>query len=343
MDYDVLVAGAGFAGLATATALKGRVLLIDRKSVGALPISACGTVRSMVEELGLEESILSDISGLALHVGDRVYDFDLDPVWCTFDYSSFCRSLFNRFTGDFVKAHIRGINGHTVATSEGDFSAQCIVDTTGWRSVLARSIEPDYLAKGDLGFAIEAVTDYQTDRFHFFHDDSIIKHGIAWIFPVGKESRIGVGSYLGKTDIKPLLERFLSKLGAKPSSFHGGFIPWRLRDPVCGNAFVVGDAAGMVFAVLGEGIRQSVFFGQGCGSIIQKVIDGQSDLDTALEKYREFVLKNRRWFQFFSVAQDRVITDASERKLATLASVLSVKPLARTMQGRFGQAYEFGR
>ena len=42
--YDAIIAGASFAGLATAMQLRGyRVLLIDQYPVGAHQMSACGT------------------------------------------------------------------------------------------------------------------------------------------------------------------------------------------------------------------------------------------------------------------------------------------------------------
>ncbi len=45
MDYDVIIAGGSFAGLAVANQLRGqRVLLIDRKPIGSGRTSACGTI-----------------------------------------------------------------------------------------------------------------------------------------------------------------------------------------------------------------------------------------------------------------------------------------------------------
>src|SRR6266498_5144291 len=42
-DYDAIIVGASFAGLAVARQLRGRVLLLDRNEVGAVQTSACGT------------------------------------------------------------------------------------------------------------------------------------------------------------------------------------------------------------------------------------------------------------------------------------------------------------
>ena len=53
--YDVIIAGASFAGLAVASKItNGRALLIDRKYIGVHQTSACGTTIGLVKEVGCE-------------------------------------------------------------------------------------------------------------------------------------------------------------------------------------------------------------------------------------------------------------------------------------------------
>src|SRR5438093_11428469 len=75
-DYDVVVCGASFAGLATARELAGtrlqdgaraRVLLLDRYEVGERQTSACAAPTSWLEALGLERSIRQTFGTLVLH------------------------------------------------------------------------------------------------------------------------------------------------------------------------------------------------------------------------------------------------------------------------------------
>ena len=48
-EYDVIIAGASFAGLAVASRItRGKVLLIDRKEIGAYQVSTCGTTVGVV-------------------------------------------------------------------------------------------------------------------------------------------------------------------------------------------------------------------------------------------------------------------------------------------------------
>ena len=57
-EYDAIVVGASFGGLAVARRLHGRVLLLDRNEVGAVQTSACGTPLWVPRVLGVESSVL---------------------------------------------------------------------------------------------------------------------------------------------------------------------------------------------------------------------------------------------------------------------------------------------
>lgn len=46
-DYDVIVVGASFAGLAVASRLRGRMLLVDHQEIGAGQTSACAYLSSL--------------------------------------------------------------------------------------------------------------------------------------------------------------------------------------------------------------------------------------------------------------------------------------------------------
>ena len=53
--YDIIIAGASFAGLSVASKLKGNVLLIDRKDIGTHVTSACGTTANLMKEVKCEK------------------------------------------------------------------------------------------------------------------------------------------------------------------------------------------------------------------------------------------------------------------------------------------------
>jgi glycerol-3-phosphate dehydrogenase len=57
-QLDSIIVGGSFAGLAVASRLRGRILLIDRKDFGTGQTSACATLLSVPEAVGASSAIL---------------------------------------------------------------------------------------------------------------------------------------------------------------------------------------------------------------------------------------------------------------------------------------------
>src|SRR5919106_4427259 len=69
-DYDVLICGASFAGLAVARELAGsgaRTLVLDRYDIGERQTSACAAPTGWLEAMGLEASMRQTFSELVIH------------------------------------------------------------------------------------------------------------------------------------------------------------------------------------------------------------------------------------------------------------------------------------
>jgi len=93
-DYDAIIVGASFAGLAVARRLRGRILLLDRHEVGAVQTSTCGTPLWVPHAVGVEESVLQVHEKVVVHAPTGTVVFDVSDVpYCTFDYRKFCRGL----------------------------------------------------------------------------------------------------------------------------------------------------------------------------------------------------------------------------------------------------------
>ena len=140
-------------------------------------------------------------------------------------------------------------------------------------------------------------------RKGFWYNPNLVPEGVAWFFPIGRASRIGVASYVGDGHLRPHLDIFLDSLGIARAAVHGGYFPWSFREPAVGNLFVVGDAAGQCLPLTGEGIRPAIYFGQACGQIIQEVIAGNVSLQGGLDEYRAFVLRRRGLYRLLGLLQ----------------------------------------
>ncbi|MDR7435219.1 MAG: hypothetical protein QN189_08845 [Armatimonadota bacterium] len=322
-EYDVLIAGASFAGLAVVRSLVGgdgpccRVLLVDRKPVGEGQTSACAAPVSLVRRMGAAGSILQEHPYLVLHTASGSQRWVLPEPFCTFDYRRFCLDSLHGLDVEVKVLRVHGREGTEVLTPHGRIKAQFLVDCTGWRAALAGPGRPARVPRTRwwMAFGLETEIRYELPPgLHFYFVPEVPK-GYAWAFPCGGTVRFGVLRYLGGGPVYPshllregrllrTLERFLKRFGLRPSSqVHGGFLGGGLRPPLQDRIFFVGDSAGHCLPLSGEGIRTAVQAGWLCGTLLRKILEGQLELEDAQRVYSGFVAQQRwryrilQWFE----------------------------------------------
>lgn len=296
--FDVVIAGASFAGLAAAQRLRGRsVALVDRAPLGAGVTSACAAPVSIVEAMGAAASVQQVHDRLVIHTpsGDAVWP--LPEPFCTFDYRRFCETAFAQTDAQFVQDAVIGRAGSTVHTASGTLSGRVLVDATGWRAALIGGPSSPYVNRRWMAFGIESEVDYEFEPGLHFYFLPEVKDGYAWAFPVGGRVRFGVLSYRGRSRLGPALDTFMARFGVRPGATHGGFLASGLRPPVVDGVFVAGDASGHCLPLTGEGIRTAVLAGFRCGDLIQQVMDGALAVEAAVRAYQEFAFASRRKFR----------------------------------------------
>jgi len=302
--YDAIIVGGSFAGLAVASRLRGKVLLIERNEIGAHQTSACGTLLGVPERLGLLGTVLQIHQRLLFHTSSRTVAFDVSGApFCTFDYRAFCRGMASAIEAEILQAKVLGVEGEEVVTDAGRFFAPILVDASGWRAVLASSLRRDFVPRERMSYGIETVASRRGDGLCFWYDPNLLPKGVAWFFPIGGASRIGVASYAGDGHLKVHLELFLESQGLHKTEIHGGYFPAGLREPTVGRIFLVGDAAGQCLPLTGEGIRPALYFGRKLGAIVQRIIDGKITLEEGLNTYRAFVARHRGLYRFLRGVQ----------------------------------------
>ncbi len=343
MGYDVIIAGASFAGLAVAAQLPGkRVLLVDRKPIGAGQTSACGTLVSTLKALGLEDAILQVHDRLVVHTPGRSFVYPMTEPFCTFDYPVLCRLLWDHGNAQFIQAAVLGLNGDQVQTSDGSFRGGIVVDASGWRAVLASKVSPDLVRRDRLSFGLETTARCQGDGLHFWYDPTrLLPMGVTWAFPIGGLTRIGMGSYRGDTVLSPGLDRFLADLDLQRNGRHGGYFPHARRDPVVGSLFLVGDAAGQCLGLTGEGIRPALFFGSRLGQMLRALVDGEMSLAEARESYRYLVGVRVPGYDLLCLAQ-RILTRLPVATLQCLMAFVSLPPVLRRVLAMYLGAFRLG-
>lgn len=338
-QFDAIIVGGSFAGLGVARQLRGHVLVLDRNEVGAVQTSACGTPLWVPESLGVADSVLQVHDRLTVRtpLGSVTYDLSQVP-FCTFDYKAFCQGLLAQCQARFLRASVTGIAEGAVVTSEGRFSAPIIVDASGWRGTLVKGTRRAPQGRG-YSFGLETRAPLTEEGLSFWLDKRLIRRGLGWVFPVGGGSLVGLGSYAGVSKLKPALERFLSDMGATPSTYHGTYFPNRLLRPTVGPLFAVGDAAGQCMPFTAEGIRPALYFGGECGRLVQEVISGRASLREALDRYRRRVEGYRRAYRILWLAQV-FAAYAPTRWFAAFTRLAARDPLLPRWWPRYGW---FGR
>jgi flavin-dependent dehydrogenase len=295
-DYDVLICGASFAGLAIARELAGatradgspaRVLTIDRYEVGERQTSACAIPTGWLEALDLTGAERQRFSEVVMGTPHGTARWRLPWPVSTFDYRELCTLLAAQGDSEFETAKVDGRTGNTVHTDRGDLTAALIVDCLGWRRVLAGEggyQPPD----APLSRGLEVHPDGRSDDLALWIDRSIVPEGYGWCFPAGDELRIGVGSFDPRFHVKDNTVKLTEDLGAEPVGYQGNWIPHELRDSTEDGIFFAGDSAGHCLPLSAEGIRTAFYFGIACGRELRSVLAGAKTRDQALAAYFDF-------------------------------------------------------
>ena len=313
-EYDVLICGASFAGLAAARELAGakrpdgspaRVLMIDRYEIGERQTSACGIPTSWLEAMGLMGSHRQTFAELVVTTPHGTSRWPLPWTFSTFDYRELCALLFEQSDCRFETAKVHGRSGHLVHTDRGDLSAPLIVDALGWRRVLA----------GDGGFqppdaplsrGLEVHPHGAGDDLAIWIDRDIVPAGYGWSFPAGDELRIGVGSFDPRFHVKDNTVRLAEDLGSEAVRYQGNWIPHRIRPATADEIFFAGDSAGHCLPLTAEGIRTALYFGLACGRELRAVVAGEQSRDEALRRYGDFSRSHEWKFRWMLRAQQIV-------------------------------------
>jgi flavin-dependent dehydrogenase len=302
-NYDVIVVGAGLAGLQTARLLgeRGiRILLVDRKPALDQSIHTTGIfVRRTLEDFALPEDCLGPpVRHVRLYSPAR-RSMDLSSPHDEFRLGRMGR-LYQRFLNNAVRAGVEWMPAtryvEQITTRDG-----MIVRLDG--PLFSRWVRTRYIVGadgatsrvgGDLGLetnrewivgveeVLEGVPLEGPPRFHCFLDPRLAPGYLAWLVHDGEEVHLGVGGYPSRFDPLKALREFRASVNsivdlskAKLIERRGGRIPVGgvLRRIANQRGLLVGDAAGAVSPLTAGGldpcIRLSTFAARLIGDYLE--------------------------------------------------------------------------
>jgi flavin-dependent dehydrogenase len=324
-DYDVLICGASFAGLAVARELAGtgaRVLIVDRYEIGERQTSACAAPTQWLQAMGLEASMRQTFSELVIHTPHTTARMGLPWTFSTFDYRELCELLFAQCDAEFETAKVEGraatSNGSdaiAVQTDRGAISAPLVVDALGWRRILAADGEGVQPPDAPLSRGLEVHPWGASDELEIWIDRGYVPAGYGWSFPARGEVRVGVGSFDPRFHVKEPTVRLADDLERDAVRYQGNWIPHKLRPAVEGAIFFAGDSAGHCLPLTAEGIRTAFYFGIACGRELRAVLSGDASREQALERYGAFSASHEWKFRWMLRTQ-RAVPRVPPRVLA---------------------------
>jgi flavin-dependent dehydrogenase len=312
-EYDVLICGASFAGLAVARELSGsgaQVLVLDRYEIGERQTSACAAPTEWLENLGLQDSMRQTFRDLVIHTPHTSVRMELPWTFSTFDYRVLCGLLWEQSDARFETAKIEGRRraadgSHVVVTDRGELASDLVVDCLGWRRILAGD-EGYQPPDAPLSRGLEVHPHGASDELEIWIDREYVPAGYGWSFPARDEVRVGVGSFDPRHHVKEPTVRLAEDLEREPVRYQGNWIPHRLRAATEGDVFFAGDSAGHCLPLTAEGIRTALYFGIACGRELRRVVDGRSTRDTALRRYSAFSAGHEWQFKWMLRTQQAV-------------------------------------
>jgi flavin-dependent dehydrogenase len=319
-SFDVVVVGAGLAGLETTRLLAragARVLLADRKDSLRGSVHTTGIfVRRTLEDFHLPEDCLGPpVRRVTLYSPARRAQ-TLVSEHAEFRVGRMGR-LYERLLAECVEAGAEWSPSTRYAGAEGDggrgshvlleraglmrrlsarrLSARVLVGADGARSRVARDLGLEENREWIVG--VEDVYEGGADEtgepcFHCFLDPKLAPGYLAWVVCDGVETHVGVGGYAARFDPLRALESFgaevLNQFGlgrARRVERRGGRIPVGgvLRRIANERGLVVGDAAGAVSPLTAGGLDPCMRLSSLAASVVEEYLTtGEPD---ALARY----------------------------------------------------------
>jgi len=334
--YDVIVAGAGPAGSMAARLLAkrgARVLLLDKQRFPRdKPCGGGVTLRAAsLQEIDLSPVIERTIHGarFTLRLGeafDRRFERPLTYMTQRSRLDAYLAEQAAEAGADFrdgtaLREIDPAVNGasssnQTVRTDSDTYTARILIGADGANGLVGRTL--GLRREYEEAVALEGNIPYTTDipaewRDVFGLDLGGMAGGYGWVFPKGDHLNVGVGAwkYAGFT-LRPKLFELARRHGFPRSSIenlHGHHLPVRVPgSPIArGGVAVVGDAAGLVDPLSGEGIHMAFASGRLAADEALRVLSGEvadmSGYEAAVDReLQSELIVSRRLQEIFTFA-----------------------------------------
>jgi len=319
MSYDAIVVGAGPGGASAAYWLSEagcRAVVLEKETLPRYKACGGGIPRAVLDRFPFDFSTVIErwVRRVRLRFRDgREVVAPVPPKAVAmvmrdeFDLHILNHADVDVWDGTQVVDIDQDESGVTVTTEGGKtFEAPYLVGADGANSRVSRLL--GLRRDGKMGVALEAEVPVGDGLVEEYEDTALFIFGIPadgylWIFPKAEHLSVGIGTFQARASgIRATLKSEMEDLGVPLDGvrLRGHPLPIHLsREPVRrGRVLLVGDAAGLVDPLLGEGIRHAV----DSGRLAAEAISNGRVADYSQAVHREVgrdLLWGRRWSRLF--------------------------------------------
>lgn len=318
-SYDIIVVGAGPAGLSAAksAAANGASVQVFEKSyeIGWPIKSSGGSFVSEMRELEVPESLYHPVHRIRLITQSKTVSYDYEsPEFCVLDV----RGLYQFLAEEAAKVgaviqvgtevlspivsgnEVAGVVVRESTGVEREVTSPLVIDASGQNAVIARAVGlHDGFSRFGIGVEFEMLApEYDQDEVLLLYGSAFAPSGYGWAFPRGKDRvRIGVGliypNWKGDPDThaRGVVEEVRRRVRASRRwsilELHRGTVPSQNvpERTVAHGLIAVGDSAGQALCLAGEGIRFAMKLGRAAGTAASAAVANPESADSVLERY----------------------------------------------------------
>ncbi len=300
--YDVIIVGAGPAGLACAIELQKSdksVLILEKNSEIGLKICA-GGLTAKFENLGFS---LNDADKLFSSVRVSIFEKEI-PILQDKDFiatigrSKLGKILYEKLS-EKVEVHmgvkVEVVRENYIETEGKKIYYEYLVGADGSNSTVRK-----FLGLKNKKFAV-ALQYAVKNNFHdleIFFDSVLFGPGYAWIFPHENQTLIGCGreGTASGSELRNNFEKWLKKenIDTSGSELTGFIVSYDYQGFDFGNKFLIGDAAGFASGFTGEGI----YFAMVSGMEVAKKISDSSYKCEKIDEILKIKKKHEKLLNF---------------------------------------------
>jgi digeranylgeranylglycerophospholipid reductase len=311
-NYDVIIIGAGFAGLSVAANLsdsKLNVLLVEKnKKPGLSENPVRGTFRETIKKYKLEKSLIRCYKKVYFYGTESRAEININSKVCLFDSSRMLDILKKRIKCSVIVnceiVNVKRKNDALVLidNNKKEYSAKLVVDASGRGSVAAQSLGVEK-SRTHCSCYIAMLDNCRLDpAVGYYFVSNKISTAAAWLEPLsGSKCQIGIADFIPyalptKEDMRRrlinLMHNFkpakdlignakILKNTEKKITYPAGPVSKMALD----NLIVIGDAAGQATPFLGEGVRICLKMSDAAADLIKKAFKKQDFSEGFLDKY----------------------------------------------------------